>query len=93
MHKDNTDDTKHKNKVKQPTKVYKLDIKVADIPNIVKNHYFPLSENFEITNIIGTGSESWVSKAIHKKTKKELAIKYIKTMKDGRLKYQSQEKY
>ena len=55
-----------------------------DIPNIVKNHYFPLSENFEITNIIGTGSESWVSKAIHKKTKKELAIKYIKTREEKR---------
>ena len=55
-----------------------------DIPNIVKNHYFPLSENFEITNIIGTGSESWVSKAIHKKTKKELALKYIKTREEKR---------
>ena len=42
MHKDNTDDTKHKNKVKQPTKVYKLDIKVADIPNIVTNICKPI---------------------------------------------------
>ncbi len=42
IHKDNTADTKHKNKVKQPTKVYKLDIKVALSPNIVVNTCNPI---------------------------------------------------
>jgi hypothetical protein len=58
--------------------------KQPDIKNIVNKYYFPLSENFEILDNIGTGSESWVSKAIHKKTKRELALKYIKTKEEKR---------
>ena len=58
--------------------------KQPDIKNIVNKYYFPLSENFEILDNIGTGSESWVSKVIHKKTKRELALKYIKTKEEKR---------
>ena len=48
--------------------------KQLDIQSIVKNYYSPLWESFEILNSIGSGSESWVNKIIHKKTKKELSM-------------------
>ena len=58
--------------------------KQPDIKNIVKNYYSPIWENFEILNSIGSGSESWVNKIVHKKTKKELALKYIKNKEEKR---------
>ena len=57
--------------------------KQPDIQSIVKNYYSPLWESFEILNSMGSGSESWVNKIIHKKTKKELSMKYIKN-KEGK---------
>ena len=58
--------------------------KQPDIKSIVKNYYSPIWENFEILNNIGSGSESWVNKIVHKRTKKELALKYIKNKEEKR---------
>lgn len=69
----------------QKPKATKIDNeKQPDIRSIVKNYYGPLWENFEILNNIGSGSESFVNKVVHKKTKKELALKYIKTKQEKR---------
>ena len=55
-----------------------------DIKNIVKNYYNPIWENFEILNSIGSGSESWANKVLHKKSKREFCMKYIKTKEQKR---------
>ena len=55
-----------------------------DIKSVVKKYYIPISENFEIMDTIGTGSESIVNKVIHKKSKKEFALKYIKNKEQKR---------
>lgn len=51
---------------------------LTDIKTVIKNYYIPIWENFEFKDQIGSGSESIVNKVIHKKSKKEFALKYIK---------------
>ena len=55
-----------------------------DIKNIMKQYYSPIWETFEIQNMLGKGSESWVNKVLHKKTKKEFTLKYIKNKEQKR---------
>ena len=56
----------------------------TDIKSIIQKHYIPIWENFEILDNIGSGSESIVNKAMHKKSKKEFALKYIKNKDEKR---------
>ena len=50
---------------------------IPDIKSILEKNYKMIPENFEYLEIIGSGSESWVNKIRHKKTKKDFALKYI----------------
>ncbi len=70
--------------IQKPLIPKKTEENQPDIKNIVKNYYSPIWENFEILNNIGSGSESWVNRIVHKKTKKELALKYIKNKEEKR---------
>ena len=51
--------------------------KIPDIKTILEENYKIIPENFEILDNIGSGSESWVNKIKHKKSKKDYALKYI----------------